>query len=114
MMDAGRTRPPEWRLSTSGEEPEVLLSGDWVAREGGMPGRAAAARLVAEAGGAGRLSVCGRALGRWDSALIVFVGELRATAANGPHRMEVDIRSLPDGSVSVRASGSGRHEHARV
>ncbi len=66
-----------WRSVVEGSARQVILSGDWVARDDGVEA-GAAARIVG--GGAKTLTFDAGALGHWDSALIAFLFDLRAVA----------------------------------
>jgi phospholipid/cholesterol/gamma-HCH transport system permease protein len=68
-----------WAARVQGPEILVALSGDWIARQTGVESDAAERLLTARH--AGTLLFDTTQLGRWDSALIVFLWALRAQAA---------------------------------
>ena len=68
-----------WCLRSGPAYDTVLLSGDWIARDGASPEPAAVQRIL----GATRTKVIGfhtGGLGEWDSALLVFISQLRGAA----------------------------------
>ena len=90
-MNASPTRPT-WLIKRRGTDTVLQLSGDWVATETGVRDPAVAHQVITEAHEAKRLYIDTSGLGRWDSALIVFLQELQhargpatglATAARG-------------------------------
>jgi len=88
--------PPEWRIERRGSVAELRLIGDWIARESGVPGSVAAHELLAQAGGAASLRLETGQLGRWDSALIIFVQDLRAAAGRSAPPVALDESGLPE------------------
>jgi phospholipid/cholesterol/gamma-HCH transport system permease protein len=68
-----------WSARDQGSDLVVVLTGDWIARQTGIEATAAE-RLLAKKS-AGTMSFDATQLGRWDSALIVFLWALRAKAA---------------------------------
>ncbi|MFZ6765088.1 MlaE family ABC transporter permease [Pseudoroseomonas sp. WGS1072] len=73
--------PPQWQLDRYGPEAALRLTGDWIASESGLRDAAAAQRVLTESNGATRLRFEVDELGRWDSALVVFLQALREAAA---------------------------------
>jgi phospholipid/cholesterol/gamma-HCH transport system permease protein len=81
-MESSLKRPVEgagWTAHAQGTDLVVVLSKDWIARETGVEG-AAAENLLGKRNG-GKVSFDAAHLGRWDSALIVFLWALRAKSA---------------------------------
>lgn len=74
----------------------MSLTGDWMVRETGIRDRSAMLRLLSEAGDAQRLAVDASGLGRWDTALIVFIQQLR-------EQVELDESGLPDAARRLLA-----------
>ena len=75
-------RPVEgsgWTARTQGTDIVIVLSKDWIARETGVE-VGVAERLLANRN-VGTVSFDAAHLGRWDSALIVFLWALREKAA---------------------------------
>lgn len=70
-----------WEVRRQGSGVTVVLTGDWIALETGIRDRSAVRQLLAEASDAGRLGFDTSGLGRWDSALIVFIQQLRQQVA---------------------------------
>lgn len=64
-----------WHAEADGNGLLVSLSGDWIARD--ETGVGGGAERVMAAGGSGSLRFDASALGRWDSALLVFLAGLR-------------------------------------
>lgn len=95
---------PVWRVERRGQEAVLWLAGDWIVRETGLREPATVRRVLAEAEGATRLRFETRDLGRWDSALIVFLQALRemaeavppAAARTGVRPIELDGSGLPE------------------
>jgi phospholipid/cholesterol/gamma-HCH transport system permease protein len=60
--------------------------------------------IVTQAGGARRIAVASDGLGRWDSALVVFVQDLRSRLAEMPlPQAEIDISALPAAARRILA-----------
>lgn len=102
---AGMTAAPAWRIERQGTEASLWVTGDWVARETGLRDPATVRQLLAEVGNCTRLTFRTGALGRWDSALVVFVLALRSAAAEpaGGNRIELDEAGLPDAARRLLA-----------
>ncbi|HYZ64820.1 MAG TPA: ABC transporter permease [Acetobacteraceae bacterium] len=111
-MSAVPARPPEWQLTRRGAELEVLISGDWVARETGIRSSEDATKVVHAMGEASRLLLSGRGLGRWDSALVVFVAGLRTAAGAAGRSIEVDVHLLPEAAQRLLALASAQPQEA--
>lgn len=104
-MSATASPPPAgWRLEHRGGDAELRLTGDWIAQDGGLRGAAAVRRVLAEASGAARLRFDASGLGRWDSALVVFLRALRAAArTRGAVPLELDEAGLPEAARRLLA-----------
>ena len=90
-------RPPEWRLKQSESGAELELQGDWIAQETGVRNADEIRRILTGAGPVARLQFDVTQLGRWDSALIVFVQMLRETIEAAPGKgPELDESGLPE------------------
>lgn len=96
----GAPMPPRWRVERRGSEALLLLAGDWIARETGLRGEAEVRRVLAQAGDAARLRVEAAALGRWDSALVVFVQALGDASGGRP---ALDESGLPESARRLLA-----------
>jgi phospholipid/cholesterol/gamma-HCH transport system permease protein len=85
-----RTHPNTagWTVDRSGTQATLRLTGDWLVRDGGLR-VASVPDILTQAAGAGRLAVDASGLGRWDSAVIVFIQVLRQAIA-------LDDAGLPD------------------
>jgi phospholipid/cholesterol/gamma-HCH transport system permease protein len=68
-----------WTARDRGGDLVIVLTGDWIARQTGIDGTAVE-RLLTN-GSLGTVSFDATQLGRWDSALIVFLWALRTEAA---------------------------------
>jgi phospholipid/cholesterol/gamma-HCH transport system permease protein len=92
--------PPSWRLERRGSEAVLQLSGDWIARETGLRDAAMLRRVLTETDGAVRLCFETSGLGRWDSALVVFLqtlhGAIKARAAGSGSLIQLDETGLPE------------------
>lgn len=109
QASASATAPPawpDWCVERHGtEEASLRLAGDWIARETGLRDAATVRRVLSEAGGAARLRFETADLGRWDSALVAFLQELRraASARDGAGRVELDEAGLPEAARRLLA-----------
>ncbi|HYX46174.1 MAG TPA: ABC transporter permease [Sphingomicrobium sp.] len=106
-MSSSSSPPPGWRLERQGEAAELQLTGDWIACDSGVRSSAEVRRILAEADGA-TLRVEASELGRWDSALIVFLKMLRDSAAANRTQpaVQLDTSSLPDAAQRLLALAS--------
>ncbi|MBV8526402.1 MAG: ABC transporter permease, partial [Acetobacteraceae bacterium] len=95
-MGVLQAAPPGWLLERGMQESELRLSGDWIASETGLRDDATIRRVLAEADGAARLRFDASSVGRWDSALVVFVEELRDAAARLEPKISLDLSGLPE------------------
>ena len=90
-MDAASDGSPHWQLETSGEQNRLTLSGDWTVQHGSLP------RFPADGLKAARparpLVFDTAPLGRWNSALITFLWEVRQAAEGAG--IAFDWESLP-------------------
>lgn len=83
----------------------LRLTGDWIARESGLRVEKAD-DVVAQANGVARLSFDTSGLGRWDSAIIIFVQALRDAVsrhAGDPPPLELDESGLPEAARRLLA-----------
>jgi len=77
-MDEERQAPPQWRFETAARQNRLTLSGDWTSHQGALPhfpaeGLATALRDQP-------LQVETHDLGRWNSALVTFLWQVRQAA----------------------------------
>jgi phospholipid/cholesterol/gamma-HCH transport system permease protein len=86
---------PAWRIERSGNDSLLLISGDWLVRETGIRTDADQQLVIVDAGNDARLHFDTSGLGRWDSALVVFVHSLEIPTATG-RRLDLDPAGLPD------------------
>jgi phospholipid/cholesterol/gamma-HCH transport system permease protein len=85
-----------WTAQRDGARTVIALAGDWIARQGGLHSDAQHSILAA---GVTTISFDATRLGRWDSALIVFLSDVYATAqSNG---VTVDTQGLPSSSLQL-------------
>ena len=103
-MTALRPTSPGWVLERGPEGSELRLSGDWVVNETGLRDDATVRRVLAAAAGAGWLRFDASNLGRWDSALVVFVEELRDAAARREPQIGLDLSGLPEAAQRLLAA----------
>lgn len=82
-----------WSLQRSGPSAELALGGDWIARETGIRNGLDVNALVGQVAPADTVVVTMAELGRWDSALIVF---LQALADALPASVSMDLSAAPD------------------
>lgn len=78
-MDDNRQAPPTWRLETLARQNRLTLSGNWTAHEGSLP-RFPSDGLASAVPGQ-PLAVETQDLGRWNSALVTFLWQVRQAAA---------------------------------
>jgi len=92
-----RTRAPECRLERRGSDAVLHLAGDWIARDTGVRDARTAKQLVVDANGAARLRIDTGKLGRWDSALVVFLQDIREAATGGGagRAIAIDEQTIP-------------------
>ncbi|HTP85028.1 MAG TPA: ABC transporter permease [Alphaproteobacteria bacterium] len=103
-------RVPRWRLEHHGGEAVLELSGDWIARETGVRDAAMVRQLLADAAGAAHLRIATDSLGRWDSALIAFIEQLReerAVAARSGRAPELDDAAVPPAARRLLVLAAG-------
>jgi phospholipid/cholesterol/gamma-HCH transport system permease protein len=81
-----------WSVRQDGSRAIVALSGNWIAREGGVA-NSAPAEILQAASGRPSLAFDVSGLGSWDSALIAFLRALRQTAHE--HGLAFDDSGLP-------------------
>jgi phospholipid/cholesterol/gamma-HCH transport system permease protein len=83
-----------WELRRQDHGTELALKGDWIAR-GGVPRFAEIEALAAELSAhAGQVRLSSGELGRWDSALILFVTQLEQVVRRD--RLTLDLTGLPE------------------
>ncbi len=97
-----QANPPGWRLDLRGREVVVSLTGDWIARETGLR-NIAEVRQALESLDAVRLGFDASGLGRWDSALVVFLQSLRAEVARQVPPLGLDESALPEAARRLLA-----------
>lgn len=107
--------PPRWDLIRHDPDAELRLTGDWIACESGVRGRADV-EAVLDAAHATSLRVNTAQLGRWDSALIAFLKLLRgATDTHQPIPIRFDQSALPQPVQRLLALAvSGTDEQPKV
>jgi phospholipid/cholesterol/gamma-HCH transport system permease protein len=96
-MDAARISPPRWQLETGGDQNRLTLSGDWTAHERSLPRFPADGLKAARPGKP--LVFDTAALGRWNSALVTFLWEVRQAAAGAG--IPVQEESLPQSASKL-------------
>ena len=89
------TVPPTWRIESKGPETLLLLSGDWLLRDGGLHARDDALRVVAELDGSTRLRFDATSVARWDSSLLAFIWQFLVLINQTTQRFELDPSGLP-------------------
>jgi phospholipid/cholesterol/gamma-HCH transport system permease protein len=109
-VTAGPDSAPGWSVERRGPDAELRLTGEWVARETGVPDAAVAHEVLAEARGAARLGFDASGLDRWDSALIVFLHAMREAAASitaDGQAIELNEAGLPEPARRLLALSAG-------
>ncbi|MGE0370691.1 MAG: MlaE family ABC transporter permease [Gammaproteobacteria bacterium] len=96
MNGAAPALPPGWQVVQRGQDADLRLTGDWIARETGLRDDRVVRQILSEAQDATRLHIDTAGLGRWDSALIVFLQALRGAAATRAAGIELDEAGLPE------------------
>ncbi len=92
-------------MERNGSDAQLHVSGRWIARETGLRDPALISSLLAEAKPLERLRIDTSQLGRWDSALIVFLQDLRQVCAR--QRIEFDDSSVPAAARRLLALAAG-------
>ena len=95
-------RPPGWHLDQYDQEAVLRLTGDWIARETGLRS-VAEVRQALERVHTAQLRFNASGLGRWDSALVVFLQALRAEAAKRTSPLGLDESALPEAARRLLA-----------
>ncbi|BCI67230.1 ABC transporter permease [Acetobacter aceti] len=88
---------PEWTISTSGQTPELHISGNWTIDEH-VPLAFSSDALSAN-NQTGSLTVDASKLGQWDSSLVSFLWSAKQVAAK--KGLSLDISDLPEGVQSL-------------
>jgi phospholipid/cholesterol/gamma-HCH transport system permease protein len=108
---AAPLRHAEWTATVRGSDLVIVLTGDWTVRQTGVEADVAAQVIPGKA--PRTLVFDAKALGQWDSALIVFLWDLQAAAAR--FQIEFDESGLPEPArrllalASVEATHETRH-----
>jgi len=101
-VSAAHLHSPTWTLGRRGSERELQLAGDWIAHLTGLRQAREAHSIVDQAGG-GSLRIDCRDLGRWDSALLVFLRMLQDRA--GAKGVRIDDEGVPQAARQLLALG---------
>ena len=92
-------------LAGAGPSRQLVLSGNWIARQGDLP--AGSITEILGTTGVSSLALDCRSLGDWDSALLAFVSELRRGAeARG---IGLDLSGLPPATLRLLALMPAQH-----
>lgn len=103
-MSSAHLHPPTWTLGRRGSGSELQLAGDWIAHLTGLR-RAMEARSIVDQAGSGSLRIDCRELGRWDSALVVFLRMVQHRAsAKG---VRIDDEGIPQAARQLLALALG-------
>ncbi len=94
-----QTAEPSAELRGAGAQRVIVLTGDWIARQGNLPADSAADIL--NTSGIAGITFDATRLGNWDSALLAFVSELRRNAAS--RGISVDEAALPQSARRLLA-----------
>ncbi len=94
-----QTAEPSAQLRGAGAHRVVVLTGDWIARQGNLP--AGSAADILDTTGIAGISFDATRLGNWDSALLAFVSELRRDAAS--RGISVEVAALPQSARRLLA-----------
>lgn len=92
---------PDWHLDHHGADARLRLAGDWIARRTGLRDPTSLDAAFDDAGAITQLRIEASELGRWDSALIVFVLELRRVCA--ARHIAIDETGLPPAALRLLA-----------
>jgi len=113
-MAVADLRSPLWRLDRGGNTATLVLSGDWVACDTGLRGGDEIRHILGNARGKS-LRFDTSEIGRWDSALVVFLKMLRDGALiTQPLPVEVDDTGLPETTrrlLALAISERGKRQH---
>jgi phospholipid/cholesterol/gamma-HCH transport system permease protein len=103
-VSSAHLHPPTWTLGRRGSGSELQLAGDWIAHLTGLR-RAMEARSIVDQAGSGSLRIDCRELGRWDSALVVFLRMVQHRAsAKG---VRIDDEGIPQAARQLLALALG-------
>lgn len=100
---------PAWRIERQGRDALLRLSGDWLVRESGMHTVGELPRVIGDAGSCALLRFDTTGLARWDSALVVFIRALQASADPARRRFDVDPSGLPEPLQRLLALAQADH-----
>jgi phospholipid/cholesterol/gamma-HCH transport system permease protein len=101
-VSSANLHPPTWTLGRCGSGSELQLGGDWIAHLTGLR-QAKEARSIVDQAGGGNLRIDCRELGRWDSALVVFLRMVQDRA--GAKGMRIDDEGVPQAARQLLALG---------
>jgi phospholipid/cholesterol/gamma-HCH transport system permease protein len=101
-VSSAHLHPPTWTLGRHGSGSDLQLAGDWIARLTGLR-QAMEARSVVDQAGSGSLRIDCRELGRWDSALVVFLRMVQDRA--GAKGVRIDDEGVPQAARQLLALG---------
>ena len=101
-MSSAHLHPPTWTLERRGSGRELQLAGDWIAHLTGLRQAIEACSIVDQAG-SGSLRIDCRELGRWDSALVVFLRMVQDRA--GAKGVRIDDEGVPQAARQLLALG---------
>jgi len=96
-----QTTFPVCRFEQNGFDIILHLAGDWIARETGLGDTAALKARLDAPGTISCLRIDTAELGRWDSALIVFLQDVRRIGAD--RHLKIDETALPDSASRILA-----------
>jgi ABC-type transport system involved in resistance to organic solvents, permease component len=102
-VNSAPLHPPTWTLGRRGSGSDLQLAGDWIAHLTGLR-KATEARSVVDQAGSGSLRIDCRELGRWDSALVVFLRMVQGQAA--AKGVRIDDEGLPQAARQLLALGA--------
>ena len=102
-MSSAHLHPPTWTLGRRDSGSELQLAGDWIAHLTGLR-QPKEARSIVDQAGSGSLRIDCRDLGRWDSALVVFLRMVQDRAdAKG---VRIDDVGVPQAAKQLLALGA--------
>ena len=100
--EAAAARPADWQVRRKDGTAELCLSGDWLVAETGVRGVEAVRAVLADTHGTSVVRVVPSNLGRWNSALIAFVQDVRRAAVRQTE-VRIDVSALPHAAQRLLA-----------
>ncbi|HEX2940646.1 MAG TPA: ABC transporter permease [Rhodopila sp.] len=105
--------PPTWEVVASDAHSVLRLAGDWIVRETGLRGPRDIDGVMTACTGA-RLCFDTGGVGRWDSAVVVFIQQLDDAARRRTPPLPLDGSGLPDAVRQLLSLAASTEERPSV